>query len=743
MSDTAADPQIAEVADTPKTGIAWGNDISEERKRQLEAILAAWDAEAGHGVRKGPFDVIGLEYNSDEVKRRRLTGADVFHLAACALVGVTPPFHESIKDLSTAQAALRNPQMQVYLNLSAVCLADADLSQAQPADAFLRRVNLERANLESADLSGADLNETQMELANLNNARLRGPYLSGAQLQRAHLYQAQLSGADLKWAYLSGADLYRVQLESSNLRDAKLEGTNLSEANLAGANLQGAVLDASTNLKHIKLGDGCRDSVRVADLRWGGANLAVVDWSLLTVRDAQLGDERAAHEWKPESFQSPSAGLSLNQLAQNREWHKRQQAQERLEVYRAAMRANRQLATALREQGMNEEADAFAYRAQVVQRSVFAQQGKRGRAVLSWFLNAVAGHGYKPARSLYTYLGVLFGYAFLYFLYFLAGNGWLTFGLGASQYQNLPWYEALILSVSSFHGRGFFQPLQTLGDPVAIIASVEAVFGLFIEGVFIATFPSASLENRLLANMTEGTVVGDGSGLGDVRWGQRHGVAQLLQSAHMVTLQTNGVESIEIVGAQVGIGSLVAEHMVDDDQHTVGHSDNRLMDASTLAQAPILRHEIVITGVRNRPDDLPQDRAEPRTALGDGFAHAFAPTLLIARTQPRPGGEVFGRREAAHVDAELGDDGGGGRLLDARNGLQQTHRLLIGLEVRLDLRLCLGDRGVKEVDMGEDGAQHKAMLGLEVALQRAFEFRDLGTHARAGALRDGSNILFA
>ena len=135
------------------------------------------------------------------------------------------------------------------------------------------------------------------------------------------------------------------------------------------------------------------------------------------------------------------------------------------------MRANRQLATALR--------------AQVVQRSVFAQQGKRGRATLSLFLDLLAGHGYKPARSLYTYLGVLFGFAFLFFL---AGNGWLTFGLPASQYQNLPWYEALILSVSSFHGRGFFQPLQTLGDPVAIIASVEAVFGLFIEVAFIATF---------------------------------------------------------------------------------------------------------------------------------------------------------------------------------------------------------------------------------------------------------------
>jgi hypothetical protein len=52
----------------------------------------------------------------------------------------------------------------------------------------------------------------------------------------------------------------------------------------------------------------------------------------------------------------------------------------------------------------------------------------------------------------------------------------------------LPWYKALILSVSSFHGRGFFQPLQSLGDPVAALAAIEAVIGLFIEISFIATF---------------------------------------------------------------------------------------------------------------------------------------------------------------------------------------------------------------------------------------------------------------
>jgi hypothetical protein len=60
--------------------------------------------------------------------------------------------------------------------------------------------------------------------------------------------------------------------------------------------------------------------------------------------------------------------------------------------------------------------------------------------------------------------------------------------LPPSQYHTLPWYEAAILSVSSFHGHGFFQPLNSPGDPVAILASIEAVFGLFIEVSFTATF---------------------------------------------------------------------------------------------------------------------------------------------------------------------------------------------------------------------------------------------------------------
>jgi hypothetical protein len=54
--------------------------------------------------------------------------------------------------------------------------------------------------------------------------------------------------------------------------------------------------------------------------------------------------------------------------------------------------------------------------------------------------------------------------------------------------QHLQGYEAIALSMSSFHGRGFYWPTQSPGDKVAILGAIEATIGLFIEITFIATF---------------------------------------------------------------------------------------------------------------------------------------------------------------------------------------------------------------------------------------------------------------
>jgi peptidoglycan/LPS O-acetylase OafA/YrhL len=58
----------------------------------------------------------------------------------------------------------------------------------------------------------------------------------------------------------------------------------------------------------------------------------------------------------------------------------------------------------LRAQGLNEAADRFAYRAQVLRRRVLRRGGTRayGPYLFSWLLDVLAGYGYKPGRTLWT-----------------------------------------------------------------------------------------------------------------------------------------------------------------------------------------------------------------------------------------------------------------------------------------------------------------------------------------------------
>jgi len=124
---------------------------------------------------------------------------------------------------------------------------------------------------------------------------------------------------------------------------------------------------------------------------------------------------------------------------------------------------------------LSEYAATFAYHAQKLQRVISRRQKKFGRYIFSAFLDLLAGYGYKPRRSLIWYLVIIFGFAFAYFI----------FG------QLPPFPDALVFSLMSFHGRGFFPNLSSvtsLHNPLVVFAAFEAVIGLFIEISFIATF---------------------------------------------------------------------------------------------------------------------------------------------------------------------------------------------------------------------------------------------------------------
>jgi Pentapeptide repeats (8 copies) len=284
----------------------------------------------------------------------------------------------------------------------------------------------------------------------LRVAPLTGRNLRGYNLQGAILTGAELKEALLENAKLQGARLDRANLEGARLKGAHIEDASLKEAFLGGADLRTAFLGNATNLDgaYLYAMDGSGHMPLLADVDWASVNLGVIDWE--TVQE--IGDEQQAR-------QKPST-----------------------ENYRAATRAYRQLAVELRNQGMGEEADRFAYKAQLLQRIVYRRQKNWPKFATSWFLDRLAGYGYKPVRSLLIYAIIILFFAILY--YVLPNNS----NLGPRGPLWFTWWQALLFSIVSFHGR--VQPASDIdvGYTFTWLAAIESILGLVIEITFIATF---------------------------------------------------------------------------------------------------------------------------------------------------------------------------------------------------------------------------------------------------------------
>lgn len=474
-------------------GESWGDAILDKRKAQLDGMRAAWAANPAD--RPGPYAKV------------RLTGADVFCLAALAL-------GSQLGDIVLAAERLRlartEVSVRVALDLSALHLEGADLQGADLEGASLRgahlrdanlwSANLRRANLQGADLDGADLQLADLRVANLEGAHLRsallnqanlgGAMLEGANLRGAMLEHAilvlahadatnfraaRLAGANLGEAELDGALLAESVLEGANLYKAHLEGANLTRARLAGANLSEATLDKSSRLNEADL-----DRVALAHVSFNGVDLTTVYW-----RDVRrLGDEVEAR--RPRSMDVVYAADDWRV----RMTGKRKPAWQVSQEYTNASRAYLALATEMRAQGLAREARRFHYRGQLMDRyavlyEVFARLFSFrfltapwvfGRWLLSWLLGTFAGYGDYLGRLFGTYVLVVLGFAGVYFV---------------QAHETLTWphlLPALALSVTAFHGHGLVAQGISLPQSTVLLMGLESFLGLLLEGVFVAAF---------------------------------------------------------------------------------------------------------------------------------------------------------------------------------------------------------------------------------------------------------------
>ncbi len=300
------------------------------------------------------------------------------------------------------------------------------------------------------DLRAADLrneNLSKLPLTGMCGSLVWEEWLSSTPEQREEAV-THFEDAGLSFAHLERAVLRGTHLEKAILYNAHLEGAYLYTAHLEGANLKRAFFDSSTQLGKVIFSNNKFGAASFADVQWNGVNLTEVNWELLK----ELGEEQKI------GYQKQQDGIIRT-------------AEEKLNDYHRAVRANRQLAAMLQSQGLNEEAARFSYRAQKLQRIVLRRQSRLGQYVFSLFLDLLTGYGYKPMRSFIAYLLVICLFMMIYHL------------LG----PQLMWNEALVISMTAFHGRGFFPGTFSPGDPLALVSAIEAFVGLIIEVTFIAT----------------------------------------------------------------------------------------------------------------------------------------------------------------------------------------------------------------------------------------------------------------
>src|SRR6266702_4351537 len=113
-----------------------------------------------------------------------------------------------------------------------------------------------------------------------------------------------------------------------------------------------------------------------------------------------------------------------------------------------------------------------------------------------------------------------------------------------------------------------------------------------------------------------------------------------------------GVALDEEVPAKLGIVAVAVQQVPGDHQDGVADCAGGLLLADASGQPPELGGQVGVAAVGGGPGALGQHVGQPAVALGGLAGAAFAAGDVVAGAASRPGGEVAGGGEHAHVDPE-------------------------------------------------------------------------------------------
>ena len=433
----------------------WSGDVDASRSGEAVDLRGASLVSVNlEGVILTNANLQGASFISANLKAAHLAGAQ---LQQANLSGA---------DLANAVLANADLTQAVLLaaNLSKAVLSHATFKHAMLNDATVVGATANEADFSNAVLSSADLSETVFSDAifieaalissSLHHCILSDAHFKGALLFSANLSESILSGADLTDANLTSANLQMTAMDSVTLTNAKLTSAvmrraDLSHSDLSGSDLRSCQMDSETKLD----GTIVSNQTKWGDVNWNGVYLSSIDWRKIT----RIGDDDELRGGTRATYST------------------RLQAADR---YRRVARAYRGIASELRNQGVLVPAARFRLREQRLECRALLFEFR----VFSWMgskvLDLVSGYGEGPARILVWYVITIVGFSGIYW--------WITNHVPTSV-SHLSWDEALVLSLTSFHGRGFFPGFLSLGDWVARVGAVEAVIGLFTELILIST----------------------------------------------------------------------------------------------------------------------------------------------------------------------------------------------------------------------------------------------------------------
>ncbi len=256
-------------------------------------------------------------------------------------------------------------------------------------------------------------------------------------------YFRKITTCDLSGANLEGAKFQFQALAYANFRDANLTQTDFFNADLTRADFRGAKFDG-TILGSANFSASRIDSImQLSQMRMDSrTQLNFVEWVDL---------DTLQKSWRGNEIQ----GLF-----------------EASEILRTT-------AISLREKGLNSQSSVCRLLAQRTERKAYLRDLRVGAWFGSYILDVAAGYGEQPERAFTTYLGVNLFFSLIY---------WELGQFNLTMEPLTSWDSPLVLSLTSFHGRVFFAGGIPITDWAARVGAIEAVIGLFIEIIFIATF---------------------------------------------------------------------------------------------------------------------------------------------------------------------------------------------------------------------------------------------------------------